>query len=253
MSDITHCPSCQTQFIVTEIQLNQHDGLVRCGHCLHVFNAKNQSVNLSTENTAALADLEQTQTAKLELSSQADHGHDLPSLTSQEHYFNNIQKPAKINIARYSRFILVILALSIIVQSVYFLRSTIAVYYPNTKSTLVKVCHILGCSIELPKKIDLIVIDDSDMQEDDTYLGVIHLSSTLINRANFAQAYPNIEVTLTDIDDKPKLRRIFKPTDYLANQAETLKGMAAGQEVKMKLVISAEGLSAAGYRLFLSY
>ena len=42
MRSITHCPSCQTQFFVTEEQLNKHHGQVRCGQCLHVFDAKTQ-------------------------------------------------------------------------------------------------------------------------------------------------------------------------------------------------------------------
>ena len=39
MSNITLCPNCQTQFVVTKKQLKQYQGKVRCGHCLHVFDA----------------------------------------------------------------------------------------------------------------------------------------------------------------------------------------------------------------------
>lgn len=37
MSLITRCPKCQSGFAVTPDQLKQHDGLVRCGQCRHVF------------------------------------------------------------------------------------------------------------------------------------------------------------------------------------------------------------------------
>src|SRR5690348_10918919 len=40
MRAVTHCPACQTEFFVTDEQLNQHNGKVRCGQCLHVFDAK---------------------------------------------------------------------------------------------------------------------------------------------------------------------------------------------------------------------
>ncbi|MFC3149494.1 DUF3426 domain-containing protein [Litoribrevibacter euphylliae] len=36
---ITQCPKCQTSFKVKEEQLKVANGLVRCGSCLHVFNA----------------------------------------------------------------------------------------------------------------------------------------------------------------------------------------------------------------------
>ncbi len=54
MQFITNCPACQTQFVVTEEQLNQHNGKVRCGHCLNVFNASEQLVNTDAnlENNA---------------------------------------------------------------------------------------------------------------------------------------------------------------------------------------------------------
>jgi predicted Zn finger-like uncharacterized protein len=36
---VTQCPKCHTSFRVTEAQLNIANGAVRCGSCLHIFNA----------------------------------------------------------------------------------------------------------------------------------------------------------------------------------------------------------------------
>ena len=38
-SFVTQCPHCQTSFRVTHHQLSVARGVVRCGHCLQVFNA----------------------------------------------------------------------------------------------------------------------------------------------------------------------------------------------------------------------
>jgi predicted Zn finger-like uncharacterized protein len=38
----TQCPKCQTVFRITMEQLQIHNGLVRCGHCQHVFSADQQ-------------------------------------------------------------------------------------------------------------------------------------------------------------------------------------------------------------------
>ncbi len=46
----THCPHCETQFRVTEEQLNIADGYVRCGVCEHVFNAFEVSNKASLED-----------------------------------------------------------------------------------------------------------------------------------------------------------------------------------------------------------
>src|SRR5512137_2145588 len=40
MTEITKCPVCGTRFKVTGAQLDAHDGLVRCGHCQDVFDAR---------------------------------------------------------------------------------------------------------------------------------------------------------------------------------------------------------------------
>jgi predicted Zn finger-like uncharacterized protein len=37
VSLVTCCPKCSSEFDVTADQLKLHDGLVRCGHCSHVF------------------------------------------------------------------------------------------------------------------------------------------------------------------------------------------------------------------------
>ena len=40
MTLITRCPKCQNDFLVTLEQLRMHEGLVRCGACLNIFDAK---------------------------------------------------------------------------------------------------------------------------------------------------------------------------------------------------------------------
>lgn len=264
MSAITNCPACQTQFIVTEEQLNQHHGKVRCGQCLHVFNAKDELVESIPGAEASHETADDDVTAKTNEQPEAivlDGDTDAIvsnalNKDSQDNYFNADNK--KINSTSVAATWLMglfalILLLVAIAQSIYFFRTELTIYYPKTKIYLVQVCEKIGCRINLPKKIDLIAIDDSDMQEDANYAGLIHLSSTLINQANFSQAYPNLELTLTDIDDMPKLRRIFKPNEYLPASTNIAQGLAAGEEVKIKLAITAEGAAVAGYRVFVSY
>lgn len=335
MRDITHCPNCQTQFFVSEDQLKQHGGLVRCGQCLHVFNAKEQFVSATsslpqesttlaeyapTETTAlstkadsettsawpkvdlhledavttthsAEAEAEseassQTNRATLETisnseqaafsithtgalaelphdpSSIAEHPpNDVAKLSSshQSSGYNELDSLAKRGVKHKLnyRWLWVLgtflLVFSAIGQSIYYLRNTIAIYYPNLKPHLLVACQHLHCRIELPKQIESIFIDDSDMQEDLEHAGVIHLSSSLFNKANFVQAYPNVELTLTDTNDSAILRRIFKPTEYLPPNTDIAAGFAAGREIKIKLAISTNDVSAAGYRLYVSY
>ena len=54
-SFVTQCPHCQTSFRVTYQQLSVARGVVRCGHCLQVFNAAKQLLeqNRATDTSAA--------------------------------------------------------------------------------------------------------------------------------------------------------------------------------------------------------
>ena len=335
MRDITHCPNCQTQFFVSEDQLRQHGGLVRCGQCLHVFNAREQFVSSDTPSpdsatpdsgspampsTAPVAvtttansatpsgwpkiDLDIDDTAPTthtpeansepsaatqlsiaatdtpptskppasampytgalaelphDTSSIAEHPpHDTGKLHISHHQandFNELAKHAKSDSKRRWPWVLatLLLVLTAAAQSAYFLRNSIAIYYPKLKPQLIQACEHLKCSIELPKQIEWIVIDDSDMQEDLAHSGVMHLSSSLFNKAGFVQAYPNLELTLTNTDDSPVLRRVFKPAEYLPTNTDIAAGFSASNEIKVKLAITTQDISVAGYRLYVTY
>lgn len=53
MSQVTHCPQCQTHFRVGHEQLTATDGWVRCGHCGEIFDA-----SLTLESLATVAETE---------------------------------------------------------------------------------------------------------------------------------------------------------------------------------------------------
>lgn len=258
MRAITLCPACQTQFFVTQDQLTKYDGQVRCGHCLHVFDANFHKLEIDTlpsinnESDLALIPLVQDRSLPVDEESVSVN----PPLTP-----TNIQlgqpliTPALTVVSRARSWLLyaALLLFMVLAQSVFFLRSEIASYYPLSQPYLVQLCQKLGCSIYLLKNIDLLVIDDSDIKEDTNYPGLLHVSSTLVSQARYYLAYPNIELTLTDIEDKPKLRRIFKPEEYLHAQGDIANGIPPGSEVKINLTIMAQGHSLAGYRVFLTY
>jgi predicted Zn finger-like uncharacterized protein len=276
MSSITNCPNCQTQFVVTEEQLSQFGGKVRCGSCLNVFNATQHMVApadlIDTTLTSTVANEEEAPTIP-DIEPQKEAGRRTREIDAGEFEVDTIQepsfsfgntigdilkfdKPTRRKRAFSSEFlglICFVLLLAAIVQSIYFLRTEITTFYPETKPYLLLACEKINCTIDLPKQIELIVIDDSDMQEDAEYSGLMRLTSTLINQAGFNQAYPNLELTLTDTEDIPKLRRIFKPNEYLPKNTDIAKGLAASEEIKVKLAITTAGELVAGYRLAVNY
>ncbi len=281
MRVITHCPACQTQFFATEEQLNQHGGKVRCGQCLHVFDAKAQLITVSEGATEAAypdmgsndntppADMAATlqrpaQYAPTDASTETlavpTAAADINTVQPSPSYLSDAVEKTKTR-TRYAvktrnwlwSFGSLLLLILAGMQSVYFLRDEIAIYYPNLKPFLVRACQQLSCNINLPKQIESIIIDDSDMQEDANHTGLVRFSSTLINQGSHVLAYPNLELTLTDTDDKPALRRIFKPAEYLPAGSNAADGIRAGEQIRIQLAITASNTSVAGYRVFVTY
>ena len=284
MNYITSCPKCETQFLLNKEHLKAHRGKVQCGHCEHVFNAKNRLTEISDDITSAAeyqASLEETDQkpenidVDQELQAIEDDATENPTyigefspaiaidtsntsaldmpiviedLTTDPKFS---KKKFKLNIW-YCLLSLLLLVLATL-QTVYFMRTKVAAEYPQFKPFLVQACTYLNCKITLPKDLNLLVIDDSDMQEDENYQGVINFSSSLINNANYAQAYPNIELTLTNTDDQPVLRRLIKPAEYLQTRSDFSIGINAHEEIRIKLAIHASDLPVAGYRVLLVY
>ncbi|HWD15750.1 MAG TPA: DUF3426 domain-containing protein, partial [Casimicrobiaceae bacterium] len=76
------------------------------------------------------------------------------------------------------------------------------------------------------------------------------LTATVRNRAGYAIAYPDLELTLTDSSDAVVARRAFPPAAYAPAGAG---GIAGNGEVVVTMFFDASATSQAGYRLYLFY
>jgi predicted Zn finger-like uncharacterized protein len=293
MNYITSCPACETQFLLTKDHLKARRGKVQCGYCEHIFNAKNRLTEISDDITSAaeyqasievqgneasqraeekamsevlnvvlesvpnLENLESIQPNNLyidEIVIEAEEIYQVETPTVIEDLTTNPkfhQRKTKLNV--WLLLFSLLLAILASFQSIYAARTKITAEYPEFKPYLVQACVLLKCEIDLPKNLDFFTIDDSDMQEDETHENVINFSSLLINSAPYAQAYPNIELTLTDTSDQPVLRKIISPAEYLANTANVTAGIASRDEVRINLAINVTDLAVAGYRVLLVY
>jgi predicted Zn finger-like uncharacterized protein len=138
-------------------------------------------------------------------------------------------------------------------QIIYLKRTEIAQHWPQAKPLLVKACEPLHCEIALPQNADLLAIDDSDLTEDTVHQHVYFLTSTLTNHAEFTQAFPLLELSLTDLNDQVIMRRTLHPSEYLPNNANESTGIGANDEVHIKLPITIADLKISGYRVYIRY
>ncbi len=89
-------------------------------------------------------------------------------------------------------------------------RDSLAAAEPRLKPGLQMLCERLVCTVGPVRQIEAIVIDNSSFNKvNDT--GNYRLSFVVKNTGAAPVAMPSLEVTLTDTQDQPVLRRVFSP------------------------------------------
>lgn len=146
-----------------------------------------------------------------------------------------------------------LLLLLLLAQAAYFFRVDLAARIPELKPALIGYCELLKCSVPLPQKTDLMGIESSDLEADPAHENQITLNALLRNRATFAQAFPNLELTLNDSQDRPLARRVFHPSDYLPPVENEKTGLLPNHELSIKVRLDTTDLKPSGYRLVLFY
>jgi predicted Zn finger-like uncharacterized protein len=141
--------------------------------------------------------------------------------------------------------------IALLAQATYFFRVELAANYPATKPMLNSSCEVLKCVVPLPQNANLMSIESSGLE--DAPLNHLILNALLRNHATYAQAFPSLELALTDTNDNPQARRIFKPTDYLSSTENETTGLLPNHEINIKLHLDTTGIKPSGYRLVLFY
>lgn len=140
----------------------------------------------------------------------------------------------------------------LLVQGVFLLRQPLSQAFPGLRGPLVALCEHLGCTLPLPREVGEISIEATDLHPEPGGQGNFVLHATLRNRAAFPQAYPYVELSLTDAADKPLVRRVFSPEEWAPGVPPT-EGFAAKGTAVVVLPFSATGVAAVGYRVYAFY
>ncbi len=256
MRGTTRCPYCRTRFKITEAQLEAQSGMVRCGHCMQTFDARPTYVpdEPSTQLELPMLDVESPI-----LDSEAERAS--PGLPVLEP-MTLAEQVAIIDDEEFAEpqrrtwpwaVVALVSVLLLLAQAAYFFRIDIAARVPRLKPALISYCKVLRCTVPLPQKSELMGIESSELVADPVNESQINLNALLHNRAPFAQAFPNLELTLNDSLDKPLARRIFRPSDYLPSSESEAAGMQANHELSLVLHLNVNDLRPTGYRLAVFY
>lgn len=136
------------------------------------------------------------------------------------------------------------LALQIAVQE----RDRIAALDVRARPLLLQLCQPLSCELAPVRQIADVVIDSSSFNKarGDSY----QLALTMKSTATIPLAMPAVELTLTDAQDQPVLRRVLLPTDMAAPAELPARGEWS---TSVSVIVTTGGSRVAGYRLLAFY
>jgi predicted Zn finger-like uncharacterized protein len=256
VSLVTRCHVCATAFRVHREQLAARAGKVRCGKCGAVFDGiaglvEEGPERLRIEPSPQLGLFDPGRRPARAAPPPANDAEDDADVPVPE-FLVREERPRRTLLWALLAFVA---ASGLAAQAAYRYRTELAVLVPDTRAPLEAACQALGCDVPLPRRPDLIGIESSDLQTDARRDDVIVLNAVLRNRAPFPQEYPALELTLTDDADRPVLRRVLRPAEYLepARAGQLASGIAAGSEAAFRVQLEAGRNRATGYRLYLFF
>jgi len=117
----------------------------------------------------------------------------------------------------------------------------------RVRGVLDPLCAHLSCRLPLRHDSATLELLSRDIQPHPSVSGALIISATLRNDASFAQAYPTVEVSLSNLDDKPVAMRRFQPRDYLADARAIRQGIAAGASASLVFEVADPGRNAVAF------
>lgn len=253
----TRCPQCQTTFRLTAVQLKARAGQVRCGRCQNVFQAEQYLVERLPK--AAKAAPRKRVARKPVAIPPATAGTEPPAASSSppprtvsSAYEPEPALPAR-SPGRATYWIAgsVAAMLVLLAQAVVFYGQPLGHRVTILKPAIAGVCELLPCRQLAPIDLQRLDLTETRVAPHPRYDRALRVKATIINRADHAQPYPLLEVSLIDNQGHLVARRAYPPREYLTKSEAIAEGLPPNVAVHVSLDITSPGTKASGYEVLL--
>jgi predicted Zn finger-like uncharacterized protein len=257
----TQCPECLTVFKLGSAELAAARGAVRCSHCNAIFDAlPTLSEQLPAEPIGKLErHVEQAAPPQLGLpvfrptrGTQGSLNFD-PDERPRAHERAS-GAPQFTRSRRHSRqrrngtWIAGSLVLMLMLGGeIAWAERSLWINDPNLRPWLEKACAALGCQVPLRRDDDLLQLASRDIRPHPSVPGALIISATLQNAADFAQPFPTVEITLSDLDEQRIAMRRFRPNEYVSDPRILAAGLAPAAKAPLVFEVADPGKSAVAF------
>jgi len=233
------CPHCAAVFQLNAAQMDAREGLVRCGACRKIFNAKwhlvareggaggapgadfaagnfAAALAASTEAAAAAPPVEEPPSAR--------HRHRPARARGVDHYL----KPRAHPLAGLAWAALALALVALLGAQVRFLLVEKYASNDALRPYLAAFCELAACAMPPRQDARRITLTRTHIDLHPTQPGALRVTVKLVNEATYPQPYPRLRLTLTDHDGWVVGRRTYAPADYLRGRANQLRSGELG-------------------------
>lgn len=262
----TQCPGCLSLFGLSQHQLVLGRGRARCGSCHVEFDVL---ASLSDElpiapNTMLTRHLA-GEAPVLEVAAKASTTqHDL--FTSALVEMPEIAIPAAVEApaeapafaqkrerrvradqhVRGWRWANALLLLALSAQMIYAARA-FWIDSPQVRPWLDAGCERIGCQLPPRRDLSQIALVARDVRPHPTEAGALVISATMLNRAEFGQPFPTLEITLSNLDEERIAMRRLTPQDYMNDALILARGLPPGATATIDLEVLDPGKQAVAF------
>ena len=261
----TQCPECLTIYKVGAGMLTEGHGSARCGHCAAVFDMlRSLTDQLPDGPFQQLEQRGKTAAAPPQLTVPALRPTRRPETQAQTSLFDPddrqrsaTRRPHTPAFARVHRSAprvrnwpwtlgAAALCLSLLGELAYADRAEV-LDDARVRPWLDRACASIGCHLPLRHDTSQLRLLSRDIRPHPSVKNALIISATLRNDADFAQAFPAVEITLSDLDENRIAMRRFQPLEYLGDSRSASNGMAPGATAALVFEVADPGKNAVAF------
>ncbi len=245
----TTCNQCKSRFRLTETQLKQAYGKVRCGECGCIFNALNGLKNFEGKlppgyHEQQLDEILAEEQTTLEITPDPEP-EERPELSLHEAMYGS-ERRSFFSLGPLGWIIGILLLAAIgIAQAVYYQRYQL-IENPRYQRQVITLCEFLPCSESRFASVGQIRLLERNVFTHPVTADALMVTGSYTNQAPFAQRTPNMLISLFDVQGELIANRIFKPAEYLLEDTNRAT-VAADTTIQFRLEIIDPGSDALTY------
>jgi predicted Zn finger-like uncharacterized protein len=256
----TQCPECLTVFKLSGAELAATLGSVRCGHCSAIFDALRTLTDQLPPEPIGTLESHPSLVAPPQLGLPVFRPNPAQGqgalLFDPDDRQRAAERPVTPSFTRRRRaraertgawIAGSVMLLLILGGQIAWAERALWIDDARVRAWIDPACTKLGC--RLPPRHDAGALEllSRDIRPHPSVPGALIISATVRNDADFAQAFPIVEITLSDLDETRIAMRRFQPRDYVSDPRTIAAGLAPGATTALVFEVADPGKNAVAF------